>query len=261
MFTKLKMSLLFAAMLFAATGFYSCSNDDTDSVAEAKLAQAQLNAKMAPVAIGHSLTITNNSDYRYAIMALGAQSDYDLYDNLEIFHKMAKPLIVEPRQSVTFYDYQRVSDSKFSIGSWNVIDYAGSTREGMQELGEFSTEKIIHLYGMLSDPNNLSSNRYPVWKWIIGSLTDQAGKTMVPLGGDNLSSSLDYLGNSDQKYNSKIKYGISHSDAEARNVSQPLVSPIAGTPLVIVEWKRSSSLGIRRTGDVNIIIDNYINRI
>jgi len=261
MYTKSTMRMVIAAMLFAATGFYSCSNDNTDPVAEAKLAEAQINAKQAPVEMGHSLTITNNSDYRYAVMALGAQGDYNLYSNLEIYHKILKPIFIEPGQTVTYYDYQRVSDDKFAIDSWTVVDYASGTREGMNQLGDISSDKMVHLYGMLSDPNNPASDRFPVWKWVISGLMDQAGKTLVPLGGNNPAASLEYLGNSDQKYNSKIKYGIARSDAEARNASQSLAKPITGTPLAIVEWKRSNTDGVRGTGNINVTIENYINRI
>ena len=238
--------MLLLAMLLTGLIFSSCSKD-SDQINNL-VPEEGLNARLAAPLL-HNMTIINNSHYRFAIFAMGAQSNYDMRDNIEIYHKNTPPLILNPGKSVIYEDYQMVSDPIFKIESWNVIDYSAVP----SELGAFSPAHMSTLYGILSQPNQPNSPRYPVWKYIQGGVLDDGGQYFTALTGNNFNASLGYLGNRERGYNSVIKYGTSTVIADSR-ISENGV-PINGNAKVTVRWSQASA-GVRSTGSIKITIEN-----
>lgn len=256
MYRKFKISLILIATVIMASLFMSCSNDDavfygnypdkgeTDKAGTHSLAR-QANPNL------HSLYIINNSGYNYEISVLGAQTNFETYDNIEILHKNRPALVIAPGQKVAFYDYKTVSDFQYVIPNWEVYDNSLESNF----VGLFTSQKMSELYGILSQPENPASERFPVWKFlnarVVNTTTHQP---LAVLSGNNPEAlSLLGLGNFAQGYNTEIKYGTYTEIGENSRTAGIEV------PLVNVKWKQSSP-DLRATGEVKITIDNVVRR-
>lgn len=248
MYKKINMTLRLLLIVIIATAFYSCSDESAPLTSITTEKATDNNLARQAESTAHSLTIVNNSKYDFAIFVIGAQTNRNLYDNIEINHKNTPILLVPSRQQVTYYDYKNVSNTEYSVDKWNVIDH--SIREG--HLGAFSCDVMSSLYGLLTNPHDPSSDRFPVWNYMMGGVVDQTGEYLRPLTGNTSGAALDRLGNVDQGYNSMIKYGITTATEESRAA---LDVPGHTEVLASVRWRQEST-GIRNAGAVKIIIEN-----
>ena len=196
---------------------------------------------------GHTLTITNRSSYKFMFYAIGAQPTYDLNDNLSISHKNNPAFVINPGQTITYYDYSKTNNNDFNIYSWSVIDLA--IKSGF--IGDFNSDRIALQYGILTQPNNPNSERFPVWTWIQGGVLDQFGQYLEVLEGNNpLASSMLYLGNQGRGYNSILKYGRNNVVYSAETAPTNVQ-----IPYVIIRWKQAGNDAIS-SGAINISIEN-----
>lgn len=244
MYRKLKMSLLLVGIAMAASLFVSCSKDDEQLGTENGIGPREETNRQARqnYPTSHSLTIINNSSYKYVLYLVGAQTNYEIYDHLSIYHKYSPAVIVDPGQNLIFYNYRIVSNSQYVIPEWNVLDH--SIRNG--ELGLFDSVKLSQLYGILTQPNNPASEHYPVWKWIEGGVMNNNGSMFSALSGNFPGAELMSLGSAQQGFNSVVKYG---TRVDASN----------GTPLVEARWTSNNS-GVRTSGEVRVVIKNLSTR-
>ena len=243
MYKNIKVCLAAVVLLFTTVSLVSCNKDSEEFTTPVN---STINRVPLPP---HSLTITNNSRYRYEIFALGAQSSYDLNDPVDIWYKAGRPLIIMPGHSVTYYDYETVSDRDFAIDAYHVIDH--SIRQG--DLGLVDPDKMAILYGILSQPNNPRSDKYPVWKWVRGAIIDENGTYLNTLSGNVANASLLYIGNTSQGYNCFLNYGR-YSGVES------VVNSDTATPLATVNWRLPNIGDTSNSGEVKIMIENVRSR-
>jgi hypothetical protein len=248
MYKKLKPVLIVLLIVTTSSFFCSCSNDNDEFAGDRTEKSDFTNlAKQAQVA--HTLTIVNNSKFAFAIFRIGAQSNCNLYDPIEIYHESSPAIIVQANSQVTYYDYKHVNNSACAINEWNVIDH--SRRDG--DLGSFGCDEMAMLYGMQSNPSSPRSDKYPVWNYIKAGL-HYNGQYLQVLGGTHPGAFSDYLGNTDQSYSNILKFGnMSIIEGDALGV------PGHAVPLAIVKWSQQS-VGVRNTGAVKITIENMLTR-
>lgn len=256
MYRKLKISLILIATVVMASFFISCSNDeisynyDGPNKGETDKAGQHTFARQANPNL-HSLYIINNSGYNYEISVIGAQTNLEVYDNIEIMHKNRPAMVIAPGQKVAFYDYKRVSDIQYLVPDWEVYNNALDNAF----VGLFTPQKMAELYGMLSQPENPASERFPIWKYlsarVVNTTTHQALSVLSSNNPEALS--LVSLGNFAQGYNTEIRYGTYTEFGENARAAGIEV------PLVTVRWKQSSP-DLRATGEVKITIDNVVRR-
>lgn len=246
MYKNIKGCLAAIVLLFTTVSLVSCNKDSEEYLPESL--PINTTASRVPVR-PHSLTIMNNSRYRYEIFAIGAQSSYDLNDLIDITYKADSPLIIMPGHSVTYYDYKTVSDPAFAIDFWHVFDH--SIREG--DLGFIDPDKMAILYGVLSQPNNPHSDKYPVWKWVKGGIIDDNDSYLSIMSGNVPNASLLYIGNVSQGYNSLLHYG--------RFIGvESVVNSDTASPLATVKWRFPNIGGTSSSGEVKIVIENVRSR-
>lgn len=237
MYKKSKKSILLIGALLTLF-FSSCSNDDALSNIPNEQEQAAKSARLARALPNlHTLTITNLSDYNYLIHLVGAQPSFDLAENLIIFHKNTPPMIVPPGYRLIFYDYTNASAPQYVITHWDVYDHLTSS-----DVGTFTSVKMSELFGILTQPNNPQSARYPVWKWIEGAVTTSSNELLEPYTGNMPTAELSSLGNAEQGYNSVLKYG-------------PAGSSLTANPMVEVRWHKPNG-SVRNNSEVRVTIKN-----
>jgi hypothetical protein len=246
MYKKLKISLILIALIITASTFLSCTSDNDEFTGSRSGNAVDTNAAKQAFPNTHTLSIINNSTYTYVIYNIGAQTNRDLYDPIEISHR-ANLLKVAPHTQVIYYDYKYVSNSEFAVDKWKVTDH--SMRDGF--IGNFSCDAMCAQYGMLSNPNDPNSARFPVWNYMVGGVIDQSGEFLRVLGGNLSGASLAVIGNTDQGFNSVLKFGTTTAIAEEAQAGIPGHS----TPKAMVKWRQANT-GIRNGGAAQLTIEN-----